>query len=46
MREDLYSQKLAWFKQSERPEAVLLVADSPERISGKQCHSLENKVKR
>ncbi|MEE9201764.1 MAG: hypothetical protein V3U31_01035 [Dehalococcoidia bacterium] len=25
-------QKLTWFKQNERPEAVLLVADDPERI--------------
>ena len=32
MNEDLYAQKLAWFKQNERPEAVLLVADNPERI--------------
>ena len=32
MTEDLYDQKLAWFKQNERPEAVLLVADNPERI--------------
>lgn len=32
MSEDLYSQKLDWFKQNEKPEAVLLVADNPERI--------------
>ena len=32
MNEDLYLEKLAWFKQNERPEAVLLVADNPERI--------------
>ena len=32
MKEDLYAQKLACFKQNERPEAVLLVADDPERI--------------
>lgn len=32
MTEDLYSLKLAWFKQNERPEVVLLVADHPERI--------------
>ena len=32
MNEDLYAQKLAWFKQNEQPEAVLLVADNPERI--------------
>jgi hypothetical protein len=30
MDEDLYAQKLAWFKRNERPEAVLLVADDPE----------------
>jgi len=32
MNEDFYVEKLAWFKQNERPEAVLLVADNPERI--------------
>jgi len=32
MKEDLYDQKLAWFRQNERPETVLLVADNPERI--------------
>jgi len=32
INEDLYLEKLAWFKQNERPEAVLLVADNPERI--------------
>jgi len=32
MKEDLYLQKLAWFKENERPEVVLLVADNPERI--------------
>ena len=32
MKEDLYLQKLDWFKQNERPEAVLLVADNLERI--------------
>jgi len=32
MSKDLYSQKLAWFKQNERPEVVLLVAEDPERI--------------
>jgi len=30
--EDLYRQKLAWFKQNERPEVVLLIADNTERI--------------
>lgn len=32
MNEDLYGEKLAWFKQTERPEAVLVVADDPGRI--------------
>lgn len=32
MSENLYIKKLAWFKQNEKPEAVLLVADNPERI--------------
>lgn len=32
MKEALYAQRLAWFKENERPEAVLLVVDSPERI--------------
>ncbi|MBI2166347.1 MAG: hypothetical protein HYU29_08110 [Chloroflexi bacterium] len=32
MYEDHYAQKLAWFKQNEKPEAVLLVADNPEFI--------------
>ena len=32
VNEDLYTEKLASFKQNERPEAVLLVADNPERI--------------
>lgn len=32
MSESLYVEKLAWFKQNERPETVLLVADNPERI--------------
>ncbi len=30
--EDIYTEKLAWFKQNEKPEAVLLVADNPELI--------------
>lgn len=30
MSEDIYAEKLAWFKQNERPEVVLLVADNPE----------------
>jgi hypothetical protein len=32
MEEDLYLQKLAWFKQNERPEVVRLMADDAERI--------------
>jgi hypothetical protein len=32
MGEDLYTEKLAWFKQNEKPEVVLLVSDNPERI--------------
>ena len=32
MKEDLYTEKLAWFKQNEKPETVLLVADNTERI--------------
>lgn len=32
MSEDLYTEKLTWFKQNEKPEVVLLVADNPERI--------------
>jgi len=32
MPEDLFAEKLAWFKRNERPEAELLVADNPERI--------------
>jgi hypothetical protein len=30
--EDVYTEKLAWFKQNEKPEALLLVADNPELI--------------
>ncbi len=32
MDEDLYTEKLAWFKQNEKPEVVLVVADNPELI--------------
>ena len=32
MGEDLYTEKLAWFKQNEKPEVVLLLADNPELI--------------
>jgi hypothetical protein len=30
--EDVYTEKLAWFKQNEKPEAVLLIADNSELI--------------
>ncbi len=30
MSEDIYAEKLAWFKQNEKPEVVLLIADNPE----------------
>jgi len=30
--EDLFTQKLEWFKKNEKPEVVLFVADSPELI--------------
>ena len=32
MTEDLYTEKLNWFKQNERPEVVLLLADNPDLI--------------
>lgn len=32
MTEDLYAERLAWFKQNESPEVVLVVADNPELI--------------
>jgi hypothetical protein len=32
MNKDLYAEKLAWFKQNEKPEAVLMVADNPDFI--------------
>ena len=32
MSENIYAEKLALFKQNEKPEAVLLIADEPERI--------------
>jgi hypothetical protein len=32
MSESLYMEKLNWFKQNEKPEAVLLIADNPDRI--------------
>ena len=33
MSEEVFEQKLAWFKDNEKPEAVLLVADDPKKIS-------------
>ena len=32
MGENFYVDKLAWFKQNEKPEVVLILADDPERI--------------
>ncbi len=32
MAEDIFTVKLAYFKQNEKPEVVLLVADNPEFI--------------
>src|SRR4030043_1591370 len=32
MGEDLYAEKLAWFKQNEKPEVVLLVANNQEHV--------------
>jgi hypothetical protein len=32
MSEDVYTEKLNWFKRNEKPEAVLLVADNPDLI--------------
>ena len=32
MIENLYTEKLNWFKQNEKPEAVLLVADNPDLV--------------
>ena len=32
MIEDFYSTKLNWFKQNERPEVVLLLADNPALV--------------
>jgi hypothetical protein len=32
MDEDLFTEKLAWFKQNEKPEAVLLIVDNQELI--------------
>jgi len=32
MKDDLYTEKLDWFKQNEKPEVVLLVVDNPDRV--------------
>jgi hypothetical protein len=32
MVEDLYAEKLNWFKQNERPEVVLLLADNTDLV--------------
>ena len=32
MTEDLYTEKSNWFKQNERPEVVLLLADNPDLV--------------
>jgi hypothetical protein len=32
MNENSYIEKLNWFKQNEKPETMLLVADNPDRI--------------
>ena len=32
MKDNFYAEKLARFKQNEKPEVVLLVADNPERV--------------
>ena len=32
MAGDLYTEKLNWFKQKERPEVVLLLADNPDLV--------------
>lgn len=29
---NIFEEKLSWFKQNEKPETVLLVADNPDRI--------------
>jgi hypothetical protein len=29
---NIFEEKLSWFKQNERPETVLLIADNPDRI--------------
>jgi len=32
MAENIFYEKLAWFKQNEKPESVLVVADNAELI--------------
>jgi hypothetical protein len=32
MIEDLYAEKLNWFKQNEKPEVVLLLAETPDFV--------------
>ena len=32
MGENLFSEKLTWFKENEKPEVVLLVADDPKKV--------------
>jgi len=32
MPEDLFAEKLAWFKQNEKPEVVLLLADNTDLV--------------
>jgi hypothetical protein len=32
MTEDLYTEKLNWFKHNERPEVVLLLVDNPDLV--------------
>ncbi|MBN1600166.1 MAG: hypothetical protein JW915_01090 [Chitinispirillaceae bacterium] len=32
MNETLYTDKLNWFKQNEKPETLLMIADNPELI--------------
>ena len=32
MSEDVFAEKLEWFKQNEKPEVVLLIADNPQLI--------------
>ena len=32
MNDNLYVEKLTWFKQNEKPEVVLLIANDSERV--------------